>query len=509
MNSISAIPAALPIAAGQLPAAVDKVGASSLLAPVTSAVSGVGASGDTTSTAGLPGMSDAMAPPPLWENKSRDLMSSLMAVNYASQSLAARFKGLGATLLKQFALDGRDVSQTVRQAPPGTRINSYGAVFSLPQASLHGRGENQISFTVATKSGVQVQMTLDSQADGLAVRLKADGTLSDAERAALDKLSGVFESAIGGLTQDPPRLKLDGLTQFDPAVFKSVDLQATLHVDGNADTESSLSFHADAAQRKVSYSGAAGMIDVGVDMSEVAALDGKAQQAKAVANYLKQFDSASARGHADADLMAMFKDAFVTLHANVDGRSAVASAMHGPMTLTQSDHEVLTGLADFNASVKQTEQASNPAMPGEKDTFSYEVSQNTSVTGSQRNRSITQQQQSRLTASYHLPAPGAEGDGMASQSYDYYRIDDSASSTAQLSYADGMLVKATLDQSVDRSTRVASYLLGKLISDVATPTHEARHLDLALDPTDAKTTSGSHLQQMRPGDINDGVFLQA
>jgi hypothetical protein len=522
MNSISAIPAALPIVAGQLPDAVNKVEASSLLAPVVASAaggsgSGFGASGDTATPAGLPGMSASLAQPPVWENKTHDEVTSRMAVNYASQSLAVRFKGLGATLLTQFALEGREVSQTVRQTPPGTQINPYGAVFSVPQASLHGSGDNQVSFTVTTKSGVHVQLMLDSQAGGLAVQLKADGTLSEAERAALGKLSGAFESAVGGLTQNPPQLKLDGLMRFDPKVLASVDLHAQFRLNGDTDAAQSMDFHADATRRKASFSGPSGTIDVGVDMGEVAALGSKAQQAKAMAHYLQQLGNASTRGHADADLMAMFKDVFVAMHSDygVTAQSPVASAAHGPMTLTQADHAILTGLADFTASVRQTDQAGNPVRPNEKDTFSYQLSQTTSIAGdSQKDRSITQQQKSHLTASYHLPAPGVKGDGMASQSYDYYQVDDSASSTAQLSYVKGVLTKALLDQSVDRSTRVTSYRLGTLISDATTPTHSAQQFDLipTLAPVpaaDGKVPSAVHSYQWQLADVNDRIFLQA
>ncbi|MCT7000071.1 hypothetical protein M1739_26150, partial [Salmonella enterica subsp. enterica serovar Abaetetuba] len=63
-------------------------------------------------------------------------------------------------------------------------------------------------------------------------------------------------------------------------------------------------------------SGPAGSIDLAVDLKNAAILGDAKQQANALKTYLAQFDRVEKRGSANADLMAMFKDAFSVMNSN-------------------------------------------------------------------------------------------------------------------------------------------------------------------------------------------------
>ncbi|CDG82909.1 putative uncharacterized protein [Janthinobacterium agaricidamnosum NBRC 102515 = DSM 9628] len=462
-----------------------------------------------------------------WENKSQDKVTAMMAGNFPSLSTAGRFGGLGALLLNQLKDGDVNVSQTVRRLPQDGAAALYGVSGVAPPSALHGRGDNQVSFTVTTASGVKVKLALDSQSDGLAVQMSSSGELSDAERSALAGLADAFQGAIDGMAQGKPQLKLAGLMQFDPKVLASVDLRVAVQLPGQADTPQTLDFHADSTQRKVSFDGPSGKLDVSVDMSKLAGVGGKEQQAKAMASYMKQFDQAASRGHGDAALVSLFKDAFSAVNSNYGAAAsgaasgAASETTSGRWPLVAEDRAVLTGLADFSASVSQASQWSNPMRPTESDSFSYEVSQSTTMAGpSQKDRSISQQQKSQLTASYHMPIkPGAKlklDSTAESQNYDYFQIRDSASSDARVAYKDGRLVKATLAQSASLSSRAMRYEMGKLTSDVTTPGTSSVQRDLigALAPYQSGAPGDSPQQvaewrKQTLSTLNDQILLQA
>jgi len=245
-------------------------------------------------------------------------------------------------------------------------------------------------------------LTLSSQANGLGVEAKVtNGKLTEREMEALGKLSGGFQKAIDGLAALPPTLDLSSLMQFDSNILSSLDLNANIKTEAGDDQ--SLSFHVDDAKRTISTSGAAGAIDLKVDTKNLQILGSAGQQAEAMRGYLQQFDEAKARGNADASLIGMFKDAFTSLNKNYDAVIPKADPeMKKPIALDAADRSVLSGLADFTASIRQSVQVVNPMRPGETDTFSYDVSQRSSITGNnQKNHAIEQQSKSALSASFH------------------------------------------------------------------------------------------------------------
>ncbi|TFW29030.1 hypothetical protein [Duganella callida] len=467
----------------------------------SSAASLVALSGDAP-TAASKGM--------LWENRFHSSSSYLMANNFQSYSGSARLKGLGGELLKQVAYDGADFSQSVQAAPDGVKADTYDMLVSPTAVAQHGLGDNKVALTITTRSGVKVELTVEAGDTGIAVQAKSDGKLNEAERKALGKLSDAFQQAIDGMSEDPPRIDLAGLTQFDSFVLSSVDLKGQVKVDGSQ--MQNLEFHADAAKRSVSFAGPAGSAKIAVDLSQPAAWGSKEQQAKALHNYLDQVDQANTRGQGKGVLQNMFKDAFTDMNSDY-GTQPVARGV----TLTDQDRAFTTGLADFSASMSQTEVASNPARITEKDTFSYELSQKTTISGkSQLDRGISQQQQSHLKAQYHAPVSAnatlALDLNPQSQNYKYITIDDSASSSTSIAYDKGVLAKARLDMDAHQSMRVLTYSLGKLKDDAATPYGKTMSQDLIpiLEPERLGQPALTESQRAQTlASINDKIFLRS
>ena len=384
-------------------------------------------------------------------------------------------------------------------ATPAARLTEIGAALlsgfrtgaAAPVASgqLPDQADNRFTLSIVTDSGKRVELALASRGDRLGVRVDADEGLSIDEREALAGLAQGFQDLIGGMDRDDPQIRLDGLAQFDSRFLRSVDLHAELTLPGPGAEIQKLDLHLDAGQRKVAIDGPAGRIDVAVDMSKLETLGTRKQQARAIDSYLKQFDEAAARGHADPKLIGMFKDAFASMSATStsDGLDETGVSMGKPWAYSAQDHALLTGLADFNATVTQAPAWSNPARSDEADGFQYEVSQASRTGGRSRaERSLEQVQKSHLRARFHV---GLEDGGQAqpgtrlpAQNYDYHEIDDAASSALRLAYKDGQPRQASLEQSLSQSERIRKYVLGKLQSDRTLPAHTQVTRDLLAAP---------------------------
>lgn len=390
-------------------------------------------------------------------------------------------------------------------------------VYSLPRVSTAAtQTNNQGALSVKTASGAEVELTQASDGSGIQINVKT-GTLSESERSALEKLADGFKQAMEGLTGQPPRLDLSGLTKFNSAVLTSVDLQAKV----TGENKLTLAFHADINTRSVKSTGTLGTVDISVDMSKRAMLGNESQQQRALSQYLKQFDRAQSRGEGDSTLMAMFKDAFTALNSHYDSSTPEKSRQQTLyLSLTRTDKNMLTGLADFTASVTQHPQSPNPIRLSEADTFSYQVSQTSTLSGtSDQNRNITQKQQSHLTASYHKALTAGLQLVLTadrnSQNYFYTQIDDKAESTTEVQYRKGALVSATLDQSASTSTRMQKYVKGELISDTTTPEQKSTSTDLlgklqsAWEAEDPRVSFADYLRQHTLPDFGEEVLLNS
>jgi hypothetical protein len=444
------------------------------------------------------------APTETWESNSTDAVSTLMAGNYVNPSLASRFSGLGSALLNQFSSTGTNFSQSV-QTTYGNSAGSLGQIGGGTQAD--------VELTIVTKSGVEVDLTLDSNQEGLSVSVKSNGPLSGAEQGALAKLSGAFQSAINGISTNPPSLNLSGLTQFDPSVLASVNLQSSVTTNGQP--VQSIAFADNSSGKTVSVTEPSGTIKLSVNASDSLIEGNQQQRTQAINQYLQQFDDANTRGHGDAALMAVFKDAFTQM--NSGGPSQSGSATDYAPSISGAQSAILTGLDDFSASITDTSIASNPMRPSEMDTFSYQVSQQTNVQGNQWNGAISQQQQSHLSASYHAPLSSDSPLKLTllpkSQNYDYMTINDDAESTTSLAYQKGQITQASLNQSASQSTDDSTYMQGKLVSSTATPSKASSSPDLLalLKPylTSNPTSQNTDQWQQILSDIHSQIFLQA
>lgn len=454
------------------------------------------------------GGSQAAGPTFLWENRTRSTAATLMAQNFASAPMAGRLQGLGSELLRQVAYDGADFSQSIQRAPDGVQADTYDMLVNTSPVSQHGMGDNQVALTVTTRSGVTVQLALDAGDNSIAIKAESSGELNEAERKALGKLAEGFQAAIDGLTAQPPRIDLAGLTQFDGGALAAVDLNATVKL--NPKETQRLEFHADSSARTVSFNGPAGAAKVSVDLSQPAAWGSKAQQAKALERYLEQVDEAGSRGQGNRAMLGMFKDAFRDMNADY-GTPAVAPPRS--LLLTDRDRALTTGLADFKASVSQPDVASNPARATEMDSFSYEMAQKTSMAGqSGWDLSLSQQQQSHLKARYHAPAKADHQLALTlepqSQNYKYVMIDDAASSSTSLQYDRGILVKAAQDMQASRATRVLEYLYGKLEDDHTTPAGKAVTRDLLPALADEALPADAYARTSALDAIHERILLR-
>ncbi|MDY7531263.1 lactate dehydrogenase [Pseudomonas sp. Bout1] len=410
-----------------------------------------------------------------WESDSYDAVTKAINTNFYALPRGTGFSGLGATLIEQFAKGGTDISQSALSTTSSKPQSP--TELKVQQALLHTQADNLVSLTVKTASGKTVTFSLASQAGGLAAQAKVDGgTLSAAELKEIAKLGEAFQGAVDGMSAQPPKLDLGKLTQFDSSVLSSVDLSGKLKV-GNADNLT-LAFHADSQSRSTRMSSPAGEVNLSVDLKNAGILGNAKQQAIALKSYLAQFDKAQARGKADADLMAMFKDAFTAMNSNYP------QGVKAPAALTRStaDQGLLTGLADFKASITQAAKSTNPARLSETDTFAYEVAQKTRVGGNDiSNRTIDQSQQSKLKASFHLGLNGGKAPALdtrrESQNYLYKQVDDKASSSANITYKDGFLTNASVDQSASQNTRTQRYEMGMLVKDTVVPNQASSHRD--------------------------------
>jgi len=394
-----------------------------------------------------------------------------------------RYKDLGADMLKQFGA---------------------GAVIPLDHAKLPAAVDNKFALSITTRSGANVDLTLANVGDEMIYQVSSTAELNEDERKSLSELADGFQAAIDGMAGADPQVKLGALTRFDSKFVQSIDLHVQV---ARADsTSQTLDFHIDDAGRKVSIGGPDGKAEVKVDTNAVDHLGTRQQQAKAISNYLAQFDQALARGHGDKKLMAMFKDAFSDMNrtATAESRDALLRTP-SRWQLNADDHAALTGLSDFSASLTQAPKSSNPLKPQQEDTFSYDVSQTTKIDGQARDdRSIGQSQQSHLSAEYHTAigktSPPFFDGTPQTQNYEYHRIDDDAGGKVSLNYKYGKLAKASMEQMARQSEHVYTFMLGKLKSEKSTPIQQSFVYDLL-----PSLTSFDH----RKGDdsLNDNIFL--
>ncbi|UPG96039.1 hypothetical protein [Luteibacter aegosomatissinici] len=423
---------------------------------------------------------------------SNDALAALMARNSASSQPSGLFAGLGQALLGRFSTEGADFQADVAGA---------------------GSADASVSLAIRTASGATVKLSLNGTQSGLSVSLTSDRTLSDSEKQAVAGLASAFQDAVDGLGKQLPTLSLDGLMAADPAVLTSVDLNASIATAPGV--HESIALHTGSDSRSLKVDGAGGSIALNLDMSQPATWGNRTQRDASVASYLDQIDAAARRGHADASLVSLFKDGFSQLNSHYPSTPASASTRSSVRNLSGNDHAMLTGLADFDVSISQATQAPNPRQGSELDTFNYDASQSTALSGrNASDRHITQSQQSHLKASFHTsPWPDVPlnlTDKIGSQNYNYTQIDDSAHASTNIAYAKGELVAATISQDASQDTHVMKYMVGQLIDDSDTPSHRDATRDLLpLLTQNARHPGTAEEQAMAADTLHAYTKLQA
>lgn len=410
-----------------------------------------------------------------WQIPPSDPLSLLMSGNASTQALGNRLDSLGRRLLDVIAGGATAYSQSVLRSR--TVAAPSADALAVQRTQLQTDADNRFALTIKTASGAQVSVRLGSSDDGLSAEVAVTkGTLTDAERDQLGKLADAFQRAVDGLAKQPPVVDFGALTGFDTALLSSVDLSATLGANGTS--AQTIAFHADAMQRNVHVDGASGRFEVNVDLQSMQAVGSPKAQAAALDAWLARFDIARTRGNGDASLMQMFKGAFTGLNGHYPPAPALPR-----IALSSADKSVLSGLADFSASISQTTSASNPLRPSEVDGFDYRISQHTDIGGKDTlNRTVAQQAEATLTASYHRSlwagVPLNLTTDPKSQNYEYVKVRDSANTDIQVGYRDGLPVRAAVHRSADQSTEVQRFEMARLVSDVITPQAMSQRSDL-------------------------------
>ncbi|MGF6595044.1 hypothetical protein [Pseudomonas sp. 2835] len=410
------------------------------------------------------------------ENDSLNKLSMNMKIGVQASAIGSRFNGLGAALVNQLAANGgQSFTQSVFAFAEGAQPSAE--TLRIQGNNLRQHPANAVNLTLTTASGATVTLSLASNEQGLAVSADVqDGQLNSDELEGLAALADSFQGAINGLSEEPPRLQLGKLATLDPTLFSSLQMNAKLDTVNGEQLTFDLTL--DDSARKLSLQGPAGNVQLNLDTRDTSLLGKSAQRQAAISNYLGQFDAAQSRGKGDENLVSLLKDAFVQLNSADD----IAKPSTGRIPLLAAkDTALLSGLADFSASISQTSQQPNPLRPTELDRFDYQVSQSTRVSGaSPANRSVQQDQQASLSAAYHtsLNPQMALVDALATQNYRYHEISDQSSTSTRLRYDKNSLVEASVSQQASRNERVRSYADGVLESDVSTPASvsESRNL---------------------------------
>lgn len=324
-----------------------------------------------------------------WASSSADDISEVMRGNLragpSNGGIAALLKGLGSSLLGRFASTQTAYSQV------GTNYISGGkGGVSAADAVLKAQyAENTISLTLTTTSNKQVTVAIafdqthQDVSNSLSVEISSTATLTQEESAAIAGLATGFETALQGIgrnsttTQQTTLSTIDvsGLMDFDPAVLASVDLkvsEAARYVGLK-----SLDFHADSSSRRFAMKGIDGDVSVKVDLSQPLAIGSKAQQQASIDRYLKQFDAANARAQGEAVLVGQFKSIFSQLHSSYPTPSSSAKPL--PTAFNAAREQLLSGLADFRASMSGEFSNGLSGKLTKSGKLDYMVSQKTTV----------------------------------------------------------------------------------------------------------------------------------
>ncbi len=274
-------------------------------------------------------------------------------------SLGEQWRGIGGALLKQFDKTGEGYTQTRVDNPtvifgvepgsltPDEQAQRTAAILATQAADLAGveAHASTAGLKIQTRSGQVVELKIsvnpgEGGVVGMKVELKASGSMSTDERAAVGKLADGLDRALEGLGRaDAVGLDLSGLMAYDRSVIASVDLQAN---NGPYSALDRFALHLGDDQQTVSLKGRDGELALNVRAVASPAQVSAQQRTAAMQGALDSMDRAGARGHANAPLVEQMKAAFKALQS---ASSAATPATTATATAPSS------GLADFDASL--------------------------------------------------------------------------------------------------------------------------------------------------------------
>lgn len=438
----------------------------------------------------------------VWEQAPDNALAEAMGRNASATTQQGRMAGLGAALLEHAAATGASYRQTIvnvgaAYSPDQIQRKAYDALWSFKS-----RPSASAELTIETQSGAKVRLSITDQREyspsgsGMSVAIDVEGELTAQERDALRALAMGFDKAVQGLAGDEPRLDLGDLLQFDSKVLAKVELNFErygLDSEGQRVLQLGANLRLDPSRREVDIKTRDGVVRMGTDLRQPAQWGSTAQKDRAVSQYLERIGQAAERGHANPGLVAIFKSTFSAMHASYDREESGSSHLDvrpggipvrgDAHAFSEEDHSLMTGLADFDASITATVRATNPRRTQERDRFEYALSQATDIAGSSRGgRAVTQTQTSRLSAAYHqslLTSAAPKFDSTsASQNYYYNKVEDSSTTEMRLAYEKGEPVLATLSYQASQSLHMTKVENNQLVDTQETPGEQSSHKDL-------------------------------
>ncbi|WP_157422116.1 hypothetical protein [Acidovorax sp. Root219] len=441
----------------------------------------------------------------VWEQAPTTAVDQIIGRNASATSQSARFAGLGSALLEQVASTGASYRQTIVNVAAayspdkiqGKAADAQWAIRSSPSASA--------ALTIKTQSGASVRISIADQrlpvstGAGMTVQIDVEGDLTPQEQQALQSLAKGFDEAMEGLTREPPLVNLDGLMKFDSKLLTRVELKSEvygLNDQGERAMVLGTRFTASADSREIELKTLKGTATVKTDLRQSAIWGSAEQKARAVQQYLGRVDKAAERGNGNQELVDLFKSSFAALHGGYgdsdrdsDRASGLTRVRPADITsdadaFSEEDHSLLTGMADFRASILTNRRAINPRHTNEIDIFDYKLEQSTQISGgSAANRAITQTQTSDLSAGFHRSLrsrrePELSSDS-ATQNYYYTQVEDHSSTRMELAYEKDKPVRALLTQAASQFLRTTKVEFNKVVETMEEPLQQqSQHKDL-------------------------------
>ncbi|MFT3813589.1 MAG: hypothetical protein QM740_09445 [Acidovorax sp.] len=401
------------------------------------------------------------APVRAWAQPPQDGISALMARNFGAsgvgKDLAKQWSGLGGALLSQVAQGAAAGPFTYQQTLLANADTTQPVDAQLRSVQF---GATTVALQVKTRSGQTVSLHIDVNnkvgadgsmgTQGIRVTVSSTGALSDTERKALADLASGLDEALNGLGQDPPQLALQGLLGAGVGASGGVFTRLSLDIQGAAAFKS-FALNLDAHAKTLALDTATSKVNLKLDADSPLQSANAQQRQAAIAQYLQQIDAAAQRSHADASLVALFKDGFAQMQGITPSDSAAAERLLGSRSLADKVLPRLSGLADFEASFsndfKKFNQAGQVTEAGHVD---YQISQHTTckTAPDKGDASITQKQNESLKGHYLKALYGGElkpDEG----NYEKFVFNDSTSTTTQIEARNGQLVSAL--QTVEKS----------------------------------------------------------